>query len=61
MPITEHTSDAVVCLQDGLEVKSGKEMKRVLGLFELWAYGISAIIGGGIFVVTGIQAKTNAG
>jgi amino acid transporter len=48
-------------LQDGLEVKTGKEMRRVLGLFELMAYGISAIIGGGIFVVTGLQAKTNAG
>jgi amino acid transporter len=49
-------------LQDGLEVKSkDKQMKRSLGLFELWAYGISAIIGGGIFVTTGIQAKTNAG
>lgn len=55
-----HASPA--SLQDGLEVKSkDKQMKRVLGLFELWAYGISAIIGGGIFVVTGIQAKTNAG
>lgn len=49
-------------LQDGLEVKQkDKEMKRVLGLFELAAFGISAIIGGGIFVVTGLQAKTNAG
>jgi APA family basic amino acid/polyamine antiporter len=49
-------------MQDGLEVKQkDKEMKRVLGLFELAAFGISAIIGGGIFVVTGLQAKKNAG
>jgi amino acid transporter len=49
-------------LQDGLEVKAkDNEMKRVLGLFHLSAFGISAIIGGGIFVVTGLQAKTNAG
>jgi APA family basic amino acid/polyamine antiporter len=49
-------------LQDGLEVKTkDNEMKRVLGLFQLSAFGISAIIGGGIFVVTGIQAKNNAG
>ncbi|WIA30684.1 hypothetical protein OEZ86_000756 [Tetradesmus obliquus] len=48
--------------KDGLEVKSkDKEMKRVLGLFHLSAFGVSAIIGGGIFVVTGIQAKSNAG
>ena len=39
----------------------GEGMKRVLGLFQLTAFGISAIIGGGIFVVTGIQAKYNAG
>ncbi|KAI8467780.1 MAG: amino acid permease-domain-containing protein [Monoraphidium minutum] len=47
--------------KDGLEVKTGGEMKRVLGLFQLTAFGISAIIGGGIFVVTGLQAKNNAG
>lgn len=48
--------------RDGLEVKDkGEGMKRVLGLFQLTAFGISAIIGGGIFVVTGIQAKYNAG
>lgn len=48
--------------KDGLEVvEKQNEMKRVLGLFQLVAFGMSAIIGGGIFVVTGIQAKTNAG
>jgi amino acid transporter len=36
-------------------------MKRVLNLFQLSAFGISAIVGGGIFVVTGLQAKNNAG
>jgi APA family basic amino acid/polyamine antiporter len=55
-------SASLLLLQDGLEVKTkDKEMKRVLGLFQLSAFGISAIIGGGIFVVTGIQAKNNAG
>lgn len=50
------------CLQDGLEVKTkDKEMRRVLSLFQLSAFGISAIVGGGIFVVTGVQAKLNAG
>jgi hypothetical protein len=48
--------------QDGLEVKTkDKEMRRVLSLFQLSAFGISAIVGGGIFVVTGVQAKLNAG
>ncbi|KAF6257134.1 amino acid permease-domain-containing protein [Scenedesmus sp. NREL 46B-D3] len=48
--------------KDGLEVKSkDKEMRRVLSLFQLSAFGISAIVGGGIFVVTGVQAKFNAG
>jgi hypothetical protein len=36
-------------------------MQRVLNLFQISAFGISAIIGGGIFVVTGLQAKNNAG
>jgi amino acid transporter len=45
-----------------LEVKTkDKEMRRVLSLFQLSAFGISAIVGGGIFVVTGVQAKLNAG
>lgn len=45
-----------------MEVKDkNKEMKRVLGLFSLIAYGMAAIIGGGIFVITGVQAKANAG
>ncbi|WIA40660.1 hypothetical protein OEZ86_004366 [Tetradesmus obliquus] len=48
--------------KDGLEVKTkDKEMRRVLSLFQLSAFGISAIVGGGIFVVTGVQAKLNAG
>jgi amino acid transporter len=35
-----------------LEVKQkDDQMKRVLNLFQLSAFGISAIIGGGIFVV----------
>lgn len=49
-------------MQDGLEVKEkDSAMQRVLNLFQISAFGISAIIGGGIFVVTGLQAKNNAG
>jgi hypothetical protein len=53
---------AAAALQDGLEVKTkDKEMRRVLSLFQLSAFGIPAIVGRGIFVVTGVQAKLNAG
>lgn len=63
MPMScDMTHVPLVALQDGLEVKSkDKEMRRVLNLFQLSAFGISAIVGGGIFVVTGVQAKFNAG
>eukprot|EP00775_Hariotina_reticulata_P009041 gene9041-9212_t len=48
--------------KDGLEVQGkNNEMKRVLGLFQLASFGIAAIVGGGIFVVTGLQAKMVAG
>lgn len=36
-------------------------MKRCLNLFDLFLMGVAAIVGAGIFVVTGIQAKNNAG
>ena len=32
------------------------ELKRTLGLFDAFAIGIGAIIGSGIFVVTGVAA-----
>lgn len=32
------------------------ELKRTLGLFDAFAIGIGAIVGSGIFVVTGIAA-----
>ena len=37
------------------------EMKRVLGKWSLTAIGIGAIIGGGIFVLTGTGAYFHAG
>ena len=37
------------------------QLKRCLGLFDLILFGIAAIIGAGIFVVTGLEAKINAG
>lgn len=37
------------------------QLKRVLGKWELTALGIGAVIGGGIFVLTGIAANLHAG
>jgi APA family basic amino acid/polyamine antiporter len=37
------------------------ELKRVLGKWSLTAIGIGAIIGGGIFVLTGTGAHYHAG
>jgi len=42
-------------LQEGSEGRGG--MKRSLGPWELLALGIGAIIGGGIFVLTGVAAR----
>lgn len=36
-------------------------LRRVLGPFDLTLLGIGAIIGAGIFVLTGIAAATHAG
>jgi APA family basic amino acid/polyamine antiporter len=40
---------------------SGKSLKKVLGAFELTMLGIGAIIGTGIFVLTGIAAANYSG
>ncbi|KAJ2737789.1 hypothetical protein H4S06_006559, partial [Coemansia sp. BCRC 34490] len=40
---------------------AGTQMRRVLGRLDLIAVGIGAIIGSGIFVLTGIAAAENAG
>ena len=41
--------------------KGSGEMKRSLNLFDLFLMGVASIVGAGIFVVTGLQAKNNAG
>ena len=43
------------------EAGSGSEFRRVLGVWQLTAIGIGAIIGVGIFVLAGQQAAVNAG
>jgi len=44
-----------------VNAKQKAGMKRCLNLFDLFLMGIAAIVGAGIFVVTGLQAKNNAG
>lgn len=39
----------------------GSELQRVLGKWELTAIGVGAVIGGGIFVLTGVAANLYAG
>lgn len=48
-------------LQAMLATTEGKGLKKVLGAFELTALGIGAIIGTGIFVLTGVAAAEYAG
>src|SRR5688572_9534875 len=42
------------------DIKSS-ELKRTLGKWELTAIGIGAVIGGGIFILTGVAANLYAG
>lgn len=42
-------------------IQSSSNLKQSLGAFDLVTLGVGAIIGTGIFVLTGIQAATNAG
>ena len=44
-----------------LQVASKQDLKRTLGAFQLVMLGIGAIVGAGIFVLTGTAASTSAG
>src|ERR1700760_1033016 len=44
-----------------LEDENGPKLKRTLGPWGLTALGIGAVIGGGIFVITGVAAAEHAG
>lgn len=43
------------------DARSGAGLKRVLGPFDLVALGIGAIVGSGVFVITGAAAAAHAG
>ncbi len=55
--LTRHKSVA----QLQAEVGSSKDFRRVMGLWQLTAIGVGAIIGVGVFVLAGQQAAINAG
>jgi len=48
-------------IQDMEEPPSGKSLRRCLHAFDLVLLGIGAIIGAGVFVLTGVVAATKAG
>ncbi|XP_020215819.1 cationic amino acid transporter 1 [Cajanus cajan] len=44
-----------------MKARSSHEMKKTLNWWDLMWFGIGAVIGSGIFVLTGLEAKTEAG
>lgn len=44
-----------------MEMSAGNEMPKVLGAVDLTFLGIGGIIGSGVFVLTGVAAKQDAG
>uniref|UniRef100_A0A1J3HAW4 Cationic amino acid transporter 1 n=1 Tax=Noccaea caerulescens TaxID=107243 RepID=A0A1J3HAW4_NOCCA len=44
-----------------MKARSGNEMKRTLTWWDLMWFGIGAVIGSGIFVLTGLEARNHAG
>lgn len=48
-------------IESTIEVSSQSKLERRLGAFDLILLGIGAVVGTGIFVVTGVQAATAAG
>uniref|UniRef100_A0A1J3CDV8 Cationic amino acid transporter 1 n=1 Tax=Noccaea caerulescens TaxID=107243 RepID=A0A1J3CDV8_NOCCA len=44
-----------------MKARSGNEMKKTLTWWDLMWFGIGAVIGSGIFVLTGLEARNHAG
>ncbi|CAK8578713.1 unnamed protein product [Lathyrus sativus] len=44
-----------------VKARSGNEMKKTLNWWDLMWFGIGAVVGSGIFVLTGLEAKEKAG
>ncbi|CAM6033408.1 unnamed protein product [Sphagnum compactum] len=48
-------------VQEEMEARSGNTMKRTLNWWDLMWFGVGAVIGAGIFVITGQEANRTAG
>lgn len=48
-------------LMDHAAKEEPGELKRVLGWFDLLMFGVGTIIGAGVFVLTGVAARNDAG
>ena len=44
-----------------MKARSGADMKRNLTWWDLLWFGVGAVVGAGIFVITGVEAKNHAG
>jgi len=44
-----------------IKARSGNEMKKTLNWWDLIWFGIGAVVGSGIFVLTGLEARQEAG
>lgn len=44
-----------------IKARSGNEMKKTLNWWDLIWFGIGAVVGSGIFVLTGLEARDDAG
>jgi APA family basic amino acid/polyamine antiporter len=44
-----------------IKARSGNEMKKTLNWWDLMWFGIGAVVGSGIFVLTGLEARDKAG
>lgn len=44
-----------------IKARSGIDMKRNLTWWDLLWFGVGAVVGAGIFVITGVEAKNHAG
>ncbi|PNX76292.1 cationic amino acid transporter [Trifolium pratense] len=44
-----------------IKARSGNEMKKTLNWWDLMWFGIGAVVGSGIFVLTGLEAREHAG
>ncbi|EGG24082.1 putative cationic amino acid transporter [Cavenderia fasciculata] len=59
--VDEEDEEGQVSSEPRIQGQDSKKFKKCLSVFDLLAFGIGAIIGSGIFVLTGVAAKEKAG